>query len=267
VRTLRVSHAVFAATMIALGILGLIKGNLSPIWEPIPKSVPALAYLCAFISLLSGIALLWQRGAATASRVLLALLLLWLLLLRVPGVFRSFTVDLWWAACRTAVMTAGAWVLYVWFAAEWDKRRLGFVAGENGLRIARVLYGLALIPFGLAHFLYLEHTAELVPAWLPWHTFWAYFTGWAFIAAGVALVVGVYARLAATLSALEIGLFLLLVWVPIVAAGSKDAFQWSETLVSLALLAGAWVVADSYRGMPWLGANARSTRTIVATSR
>ena len=59
------------------------------------------------------------------------------------------------------------------------------------------------------------------------------------------------------LSAFEIGMFLLLVWVPIVAAGSKDAFQWSETLVSWALMAGAWVVAESYRGMSWLVVNKR----------
>jgi uncharacterized membrane protein len=251
-RIASVAHAVFAVTMVALGILGLIKGDFAPLWQPIPKSVSALAYLCAFMSLGSGIGLLWQRAASAATRMLLAYLLLWLLVLRVPGIFLSPTVDFWWSACQIAVMAAGAWVLYVWFAADWDRRHLGFITGENGLRIARALYGLALIPFGLAHFVYLKNTAGLVPRWLPWHQFWAYFTGCALIAAGVSVFIGVYARLAAALAAFEIGMFLLLVWVPIVAAGSKDAFQWSEAVLSWALMAGAWMVADSYRGLPWL---------------
>lgn len=250
-------HAVFAATMIALGALGPFKSEYSVLWEPLPQHLPALTYICAFVSLACGIGLLWRRTDAIAARVLLTYFLLWLLLVRLPGIFPVPAVDYWWAACKTAVMGAAAWVLYVWFADDWDKRRLGLVVGNRGLRIARVLYGLALIPLGVAHFLYLKHTAELVPGWLPSHVAWAYFTGCTFIAAGVAVLMGVYARLAAGLSALQIGMFTLLVWVPVVAGGTKDAFQWSETIVSVALTAGAWVVADSYRGVPWLAVGKR----------
>ncbi|MDQ2833711.1 MAG: DoxX family protein [Acidobacteriota bacterium] len=261
-RIASLGHALFAATMIVLGILGLINHDYAAVWHPVSSAVPAhqaLGYCCALLSLACGIGLLWQRAAAVAARVLLAYLVIWSSLASLPGIFSAHAaLGSWYTLAETAVMVAAAWTLYASFASDWDRRHIRFATGANGVRIGRVLFGLALIYFGMGHVVFLKETASDVPAWLPCHVAWAYFTGYAFIAAGLAILVGVYARLAAALSTFQIGLFVLLVWVPIVAAaGTKSAFQWSETIISAALTAAAWTLADSYRGVPWLAVNKR----------
>jgi len=251
----RVSHIVFAVVLIGLGILGLVNGDFAPGWSPVPESIPArqaLAYLCDFVYLACGIGLLWRGTATLAARVIFVLLLLWLLLLRIPWMVIAPQVGTWWPASSTAVILGSAWVLYSSLADDWDRQHLAFVTGDKGLRIARTLFGLGLIPFGAAHFLFMEATAPLVPAWLQWPVFWSYFTGGAFILAGVAVIVGVYARLAAALVTLQFGLLTLLVWAPRVVTGNLTAFQWNEFYVSILLTACAWLVADSYRDTPWL---------------
>ncbi len=237
-----VGRAVFAAALIATGIFGLVKGDFVAIWQGVPKGVPAravLAWLCAFVSLGCGSGLLWRRAAGLAAQVLLTWLLLWLLLVKLPVLIRAAAVEVSWEDfAETVVIVAAACVLY--------GRHPGLASGETGVRIGRALYGLALIPFGLAHFAYATETAALVPAWLPAHIAWAYLTGCAYLAAGVAVIAGVEARTAAALSALQMALFTALVWGPIVASGHADASQLNETFISFALTAGAWVVADSY---------------------
>ena len=231
-----VSQLVFVVVLIGWGILGLVKGDFAPGWQPVPASMPGrqlLAYLCALICIACGLGVLWRRTAALAARVLFAWLLAWLLLLRLPWLLVSFTVDIWWSASSTAIVTATTWVLYISLASDWDKQRFGFFTGDKGLRIARMLFGLGLIPIGLAHFVYLDATAPLVPAWMQRPVFWSYFTGGAFIAAGIAVIVGVYARLAATLVIVQIALLTLLVWAPRIAAGTLNAFQWGEVVVSI----------------------------------
>src|SRR5258708_40271286 len=145
--------------------------------------------------------------------------MVWLLVLRLPNLFfEPPLVLVAWSFGSTGVMVAAAWVLYVWFGG----------GDERGVRIARVLYGVSLVPFGLAHFMYLDATTVLIPHWLPWPAGWAYFTGAAFIAAGLAVTVGVVPRLAAALSTLQMGLFSLIVWVPRVFAGPLNDFQLGE---------------------------------------
>ena len=256
VRLVSAGHLLLATTLIGIGITGLLTGHFVSIWHSMPRRVPgraALAYLCACTSLACGVSLLFERSAAAAARVLFAYLLLWLLLVKGAYIVASPAVEVTYqSAGETAVLAAGAWVLYAWLAPGWETRHLRFAVGETGLRLARALYALALIAFGLSHFAYVDLTAPLVPAWLPAHVFWAYFTGGAYIAAALAMLTGVLARLAAALSALQMGLFTLLVWGPLASAGRLSTGQWRELGVSWALTAAAWVVADSFRGRPWL---------------
>ena len=255
-RIASVGHVVFAATILGLGLLGLVQGEFGTFAQPIPKSWPAreaLDYLCSCICMASGLGLLWKRTAASAARLLLAYLLLCMLLFNMRLIILHPLVEVVYQNWgQTGVMVAAAWVLYAWFATDWDRRHLGLATGDGGVRIARVFYGLSLIGFGFSHFAYLDNTTMLVPAWLPGPVFWAYFTGVAYLAAGAGILTGVFARLAASLSALQMGLFLPVVWVPVLMAGKVTAFRWGEIVGTVALTAGAWVVADSYKGMPWL---------------
>jgi len=255
-RIASVGHGVFAVTLIGFGILGLVKSEYAALWKGVPKDMPAheaLPYLCALVSIICGLGLLWRRTAAPAARLLLAYLVAWSLLFKARFILVAPFAEFVYQSCgQNAVIIAAAWVLYTWFATDWDRKHVHFATGEKGVCIARVLYGLALIAFGFSHFAYLNLTAPLIPGWLLWPVFWSYFTGTAYLAAGVAVLVGVWARLAAALSALQMGSFIFLVWLPITLAGKMSDFNWGELATTCLLTAGAWVVADSYGSVPWL---------------
>ncbi|HVI05170.1 MAG TPA: hypothetical protein VM711_03645 [Sphingomicrobium sp.] len=155
----------------------------------------------------------------------------------------------WYPFCEALTSIVGAWVLGALLQRQSRGSAIGGMAGEGGMRAAVVLFGLTCVFYGWSHFLYADYTAGMVPAWLPSHLPVAYFTGAAHIAAGVAIVVGILPGLAATLEAIMMSLFGLLVWVPSFFAQARPdwagppANQWSELVVNVVLAASAWIVA------------------------
>jgi uncharacterized membrane protein YphA (DoxX/SURF4 family) len=113
-------------------------------------------------------------------------------------------------------------------------------------RLGQLAFGVCALLFGGAHFFYMNLTVPMVPNWLPpTQEFWAYATGVGHIAAGVAIVTGVQARLAALLLTAMFASFTPLVHLPMLAADPSSYTNWTENALNLALVGATWVVADS----------------------
>jgi uncharacterized membrane protein len=247
-RNQHAAQILFALGMINLGILAIVYSAFGLVWYSVPTWVPwreMVAGASAIILLGGGAGLLFTRTARLSACILLSYLLIWLLL-RVPALAAAPLTEVnWQNAGELAVLVAGAWVLLARMAEARAGSKVRFVTSETGARIARFLFAVSLLAFGLSHFVYAGQTAGLVPTWLPFRTDWAYVTGAAHLAAGIGVLFSIYPRLAATMEAAMLSVFTLLVWVPAVLAASTSAPTWTEFLISWAITAGAWVVAES----------------------
>ncbi|HEV2689276.1 MAG TPA: hypothetical protein VGV35_12005, partial [Bryobacteraceae bacterium] len=111
-----------------------------------------------------------------------------------------------------------------------------------------LFYAAPIAAFGTEHFTVAQVIASLVPAWIPWHQFWAYFVGACFIAAGLSLVTRIQARLAASLLALTFFLFVILMDAPDWARHPHNRFALALTLRELSFSGGALALAASLSG-------------------
>ncbi|HKB54068.1 MAG TPA: DoxX family protein, partial [Ramlibacter sp.] len=180
---------------------------------------------------------------------LLPFLLIWTLS-RVPVVVADPGREIsWFAVGEVAVLAAGALVLFARLAELRAGSTLQRVTSEHALQVARILFGLSLVTYGLSHFFeFAARTVSLVPPWLPYRTAWADLAGAAQVAAGLGVLFSVYPRWAAALEAAMLSVFTVLVWIPAVVTKPAIASNWVEFLFTFALAGASWVVAESIPG-------------------
>ncbi len=235
---------VYGLGVIALGAVGLALGNFIP-GQPVPKDFPdrvVLAYVVAAFMLLGGVAIecrrtaAWGAAALTAYYALVVVVLMsGRVLLLHGGEYGAYS-----GAAEQLAIAAGGLIVYA---------ATGGVAEPRGAQLARLgqcVFGGCAVLFGGAHFVYMDLTAPLVPMWLPpSQPFWGYATGIAQVAAGIAILTGVQARLAAMLLTAMYVVFTVLVHTPMLWADPLSHANWSESALNLALIGVAWATADS----------------------
>lgn len=250
-------QTLFAIGMIGLGVLAMVYGDFAMVWQPVAPWVPgrtALAYGSGLLMLVCGAGMLFGSAAKWAVRVLFPYLVVWVLL-KVPGVLAAPQIEgVWLGLGELTVLLSGGWVLFAKFSdLDW-----GFLTGESGIEWATVLFGVSLLPIGLAHLIYRKETYDLVPAWMPLRVIWSYVTGVGQIACGLGVLlhpangdlfagspisVGILPKVAATAEAVMISLFALLCWGPAIVMAPTGRLGWTAFLISWAIASAAWVVA------------------------
>jgi uncharacterized membrane protein YphA (DoxX/SURF4 family) len=129
----------------------------------------------------------------------------------------------------------------IFLRGDWQKAR-GF---DRLTLFGPLFYAAPLAAFGTEHFTLTAAIASIVPAWIPWHQFWAYFVGACFIAGPLSLVTRIQARLAASLLALTFFLFVVLMDAPGWAQNPRDRIAAALALRELSFSGGALALAAS----------------------
>jgi hypothetical protein len=258
-RIIGLGHGLFAIAAASLAIVSITYGDFAPMWQSMPAWIPGRElWLYGFsLALLAASAgLCFSRTALPSVLTIGAYQAVWVVAGAPPILSKPLSIGSWYGFCEASTSLLGAWILYAML--RWQSQGLEMpVASKRVVRAAQVLFGLNCIFYGCSHFTYADYTASMVPTWLWDGLGFAYFTGLGHIAAGIAIMAGILPRLAATLEAIMMSMFGLLVWVPSFLAQPRPKWagtpqnQWSELAVNLVLAASAWIVADSLRNRPW----------------
>lgn len=239
-RRIGVGHLFFALSFAGIGAICLAAHDFLLYQEPIPQGIPwrdTLACINAALLLVPGVGLLVPAAAKRSALILTAFVALWVLVLQIPRVVAHPLIEgSWLGVGEDTSAVAGGWLIWCATAGRSD----------STVRIARIVFGIAVIPIGLSHFFYLKDAVSLVPTWMPLRAPLTLLGGAGHIAAGLAIAFGVVPRLAATMEAGMETVFTLICWVSAIAATPTDRQAWVNLCISTALTAAAWAVAESY---------------------
>lgn len=216
----------YGICMVVIGIQQFFYADFLPVVLPlwpswIPGGLAFWAYLSGAVLIGAGVAIIFEKKARTVALVLGGILLLLFGLYHVPYqlIVNPHSSHLWaWThAFKALALSGGAFVVVGSFSE--GKANTGNQSSlirllEKFVPFGRIFFSITMITFGIAHFLYVENVATLVPDWIPCHIFWTYFAAVALIGSGLAIIAKIKLKLVAILLGTMIFLWFVLLHIP-----------------------------------------------------
>jgi uncharacterized membrane protein len=249
----------YGLATVAAGILDLIWGEfdaghqpIQALGDPIPGR-EILAYITAVCMIAAGTAMLWRRTARTGSLVSALIYLVfgmfWLprfyTVSHILGLRLTVFIGLLGGLFMQLIVVAGGLIVHASFAppaSSWHWKSSA---------VARWIFGLGSVLFGLAHLTQTETVAAMVPNWMPLGgPFWVVLSGIAFVLAGLAILSEILNVWATRLLALMVLIFEVPVLVPLVFAHPHQHMAWGANAYNLAAAGAIAIFAASISGRP-----------------
>jgi uncharacterized membrane protein len=160
----------------------------------------------------------------------------------------------------TVLSMCGAGIL-IFFVALWAAR--DDIARARGLdkvvALSNLCFAAPLAVFGALHLAAAKALATMVPSYMPWPLFWAYFFGFALLAASLSITTRILVRWSGLLFGIAMFCFVAMMDIPGALATPGDRFGWILAIRELAFGAGAWLLAAGAMTGAVSGAITKST--------
>ena len=145
---------------------------------------------------------------------------------------------------RTVMSMSGAALVLFLIALIAAKTDIAQAHGfDKFVVLSNLCFALPLAVFGAEHLSAAQGISQIVPSFVPWHLFWAYFVGFALIAASLSIATKIQVQWSGLLFGIMMFLFVAMMDIPGVLHDPKNRFSWALMLRELAFGGGGWLLA------------------------
>jgi hypothetical protein len=130
--------------------------------------------------------------------------------------------------------------------------------------LANLAFAAPMAVFGALHIWGIEFVRDIVPSYMPFRLFWAYFVGVALIAASLSIAARVLVRWSGLLVALMMVLFVALLDIPGVVSTPTDRIIWTLTFRELTFASGGLLFAATTLSGRYKTILLAAGRTVIA---
>jgi uncharacterized membrane protein len=125
--------------------------------------------------------------------------------------------------------------------------------------LSNLCFAAPLAVFGALHLAAAKALATMVPSYMPWPLFWAYFFGFALLAASLSIATKILVPWSGLLFGIAMFCFVAMMDIPGALATPGDRFGWILAMREFAFGAGAWLLAAGAMTSAVSGAITKST--------